>query len=82
MDKLRYCVSLIIIIGPLLYHFEDATAEMSVEMSMEEIFDVSEKIGFVKDVCSINDLAYAQNPFSMYQTIYRCALFIMEKHAK
>ena len=47
-------------LGPLLYHFEDAPNESSIELSLEEVKRVSKDIGFQFTVSGWIDGWYQQ----------------------
>lgn len=71
-------------LGPLLYHFEGHASEPSIELSVEEVRALAEKVGFVFDKKEEEeeeflDSSYAQNLYSMNQTVYRCWFFTARK---
>eukprot|EP01052_Picozoa_sp_SAG31_P000357 SAG31_NODE_11_length_38734_cov_21.263854_7_plen_232_part_00 len=68
--------------GPLLYHFEDNPAEMSIELSLEELLAVVASFGF-EIVQNQRGLScnYTTNCRSLMQTQYNCAFFTAIKRA-
>ena len=45
--------------GPLLYHYEDMKNEHSIELSVEEIKDLAQRIGFVIEVNHFSYFLYS-----------------------
>lgn len=67
-------------VGPLLYHFADSLDSMSIELSLKEVLDVAEHIGFqLFQAPSIIDTTYTTNQRSMKQLVYRCAFFVLRR---
>lgn len=67
-------------VGPLLYHFADSLDSMSIELSLKEVLDVAEHIGFqIFQPPSIIDTTYTTNQRSMKQLVYRCAFFVLQR---
>jgi len=65
--------------GPLLYHFEDSFSEPSLELPLDQIRDLIVTMGFSIELDTMTQCSYAQNPHSMYQTIYNSSLMKMIK---
>lgn len=67
-------------VGPLLYHFADSLDSMSIELSLKEVLDVAEHIGFqIFQLPRIIDTTYTTNQRSMKQLVYRCAFFVLQR---
>lgn len=66
--------------GPLLYHFCDASNELSIEPSYEDLREIIEKIGFkfLKEETNVKS-QYAQNPASMSKLEYNAVFFVVQK---
>jgi carnosine N-methyltransferase len=54
-------------IGPLLYHFENTPGENSIELSLEDVKAVAEKIGFTITV-SVSQRAINQSSKRMFNS--------------
>ncbi|CDS13701.1 hypothetical protein LRAMOSA05875 [Lichtheimia ramosa] len=66
-------------IGPLLYHFEDAPNESSIELSLEEVKRVSKDIGFQFTNEKMINTTYTSNPNGMLKYVYECAFWTANK---
>ena len=66
-------------IGPLLWHWDGAQSELSIELTLEEVRHVMCSVGFrvVRDEEMVS--SYAQHAASMHQTHYRCSLMTLHK---
>ncbi|RKO94061.1 N2227-like protein [Blyttiomyces helicus] len=66
-------------IGPLLYHWEGLSKELSVELTLDELLLLIKQIGF--DIVEERrvDASYASNISSMMETRYRCSFFVCSK---
>lgn len=60
--------------GPLLYHFEGSSGEVSIELSLEEVKLMAAKVGFKLVLEEFTQTTYAQDKHSLHQTIYKCHL--------
>eukprot|EP00043_Microstomoeca_roanoka_P018537 m.199960 g.199960 ORF g.199960 m.199960 type:complete len:193 (+) comp16849_c0_seq20:767-1345(+) len=66
--------------GPLLYHFEDSRDSASIELSLDEIIQVAENIGFIiKEQQRGLKATYNDDSASMIHTVYECCFFIAQK---
>lgn len=65
-------------LGPLLYHFEGSP--VSIELTLEEIVLVAERIGFSKEYSQSISTGYVQNLQSMHKTLYECSLMKFVKN--
>jgi carnosine N-methyltransferase len=67
-------------LGPLLYHFEGALEGLSIELTMDELIELVEKVGFnlVKRQYPLA-CTYVQNPHSMLHSSYNCLFFVAQK---
>lgn len=67
-------------VGPLLYHFASTFDSMSIELSLKEVLDVAEHIGFtLLQAPTTIDTTYTTNQRSMKQLVYRCAFFVLQR---
>lgn len=67
-------------VGPLLYHFADSFDSMSIELSLKEVLDVAEHVGFtLLQAPTTIDTTYTTNQRSMKQLVYRCAFFVLQR---
>lgn len=66
--------------GPLLYHYCDVPAEVSIEPSYQDLHEIIEKIGFIfiKEDTKVKS-KYSQNPSSMAQLSYDSVFFVVQK---
>ena len=62
-----------------MYHFEGDAGEGSLELSFEELCVLIGEAGFEIEETRWTVCPYVQNPASMLQTIYHCALMKMRK---
>ncbi|KAL0083549.1 N2227-like protein-domain-containing protein [Phycomyces blakesleeanus] len=67
-------------IGPLLYHFEDSIDESSVELSLEELRQVVQSMGFTFKEEKMIPTAYTGNPDGMLSYVYDCAFWTAVKN--
>ncbi|CAO3667537.1 unnamed protein product [Umbelopsis vinacea] len=67
-------------IGPLLYHFENTPGENSIELSLEDVKAVAEKIGFTITNEKTIPSTYTSNPNSMLKYVYECAFWKATKN--
>ncbi len=65
--------------GPLLYHFEGHHREVSIELSIEEVRAVAERVGFAFEREAMCTSPYAANARSLMQTVYSCWFFVARK---
>lgn len=69
--------------GPLTYHFEDSTDQLSLELPFDEILQIVEKVGFKIDKIlsksQLPDAKYTCNLDSMLHYNYKCGYFICTK---
>uniref|UniRef100_UPI00358FC6E9 carnosine N-methyltransferase n=1 Tax=Myxine glutinosa TaxID=7769 RepID=UPI00358FC6E9 len=66
--------------GPLLYHYENAPNEMSVEFSFEDVKEIILKLGFHIEVQrDCVESRYTGNARSMMKYVYDCAYFVAVK---
>lgn len=65
--------------GPLLYHFEGSLTDCSIELTLEEIKEVSTRFGFSILEDSSTECSYTQNCLSMHRTIYQCSFIVFQK---
>lgn len=70
-------------IGPLLYHYCDASNEFSIEPSYEDIKEIIINLGFkfLKEEMNVKS-KYSQNAKSMAQLEYDCVFFVVQKIPK
>ncbi|KAI8376960.1 N2227-like protein-domain-containing protein [Blakeslea trispora] len=67
-------------IGPLLYHFEDSTTgESSIELSLDQVKQVAQKIGFEFKKESMIPTTYTSNPDGMLKYVYNSAFWTAVK---
>ncbi|KAF9405668.1 hypothetical protein BGZ94_003423 [Podila epigama] len=59
--------------GPLLWHFENTPNEISIELSLEEVLALVEKMGFKIEVQGRAKSTYMANPHGMLQYVYDCS---------
>ncbi|CAO3684727.1 unnamed protein product [Umbelopsis ramanniana] len=62
-------------IGPLLYHFENTPGENSIELSLAEVKEIAEKIGFTITNEKTIPSTYTSNPNSMLKYVYECSFW-------
>lgn len=62
-----------IFLGPLLWHFENTANEISIELSLEEVLALVEKLGFRIEVQGKAKSTYMANPHGMLQYVYECS---------
>lgn len=65
--------------GPLLYHFEGAQNELSLELSLEEVMSIVNKFGFHVIEERFVQSTYATNANSMLKYQYNCSFFVAVK---
>lgn len=65
-------------LGPLLYHFEGNDASVSIELTLEELTQVIEKLGYRIHHRSFINCSYVQNPKSMLKTVYESSFMVMQ----
>ena len=65
--------------GPLLYHFESIPGERSVELTLEEVVKVAERVGFVIRKREEMKDGYCRNAESMLVYDYTCSYIIFQK---
>jgi carnosine N-methyltransferase len=65
----------LLIAGPLLYHFEGLTNESSLELTLEEVFQLVESFGFDIVKQSMVPSTYTSNADSMLRYQYNCSFF-------
>ncbi|TPX37333.1 carnosine N-methyltransferase [Synchytrium endobioticum] len=65
--------------GPLLYHFEGIPGEVSLELSLDEVMDIVQKVGFDVIEQRFIPSTYATNPSSMLKYQYNCSFFVAVK---
>ncbi|KAI8356122.1 N2227-like protein-domain-containing protein [Choanephora cucurbitarum] len=67
-------------IGPLLYHFEDSTqGDSSIELSLDQVKQVAQKIGFEFKKESMVSTTYTSNPDGMLKYVYNSAFWTAVK---
>jgi carnosine N-methyltransferase len=73
--------------GPLLYHYEDLEGELSIELTLEEVYKVIESFqDFKIRLKQFKTCQYTSNQpstsetISMYNYEYNCAFFIVAKN--
>ncbi|KAG0083413.1 hypothetical protein BGZ92_010802 [Podila epicladia] len=59
--------------GPLLWHFENTANEISIELSLEEVLALVEKLGFKIETQGKAKSTYMANPHGMLQYVYDCS---------
>ncbi|KAF9105460.1 hypothetical protein BGX27_009622 [Mortierella sp. AM989] len=65
--------------GPLLWHFENAANEISIELSLEEVIELAKDIGFRFEVQGTRNSTYMANPHGMLKYVYECATWTAVK---
>lgn len=66
-------------LGPLLYHYTDLAAEVSIELSWEELKHVIINMGFEIKNESVKECYYSSDIDSMLKTVYKCIFFTAVK---
>eukprot|EP01025_Chloroclados_australasicus_P065714 TRINITY_DN8955_c0_g1_i1.p1 TRINITY_DN8955_c0_g1~~TRINITY_DN8955_c0_g1_i1.p1 ORF type:complete len:446 (-),score=33.14 TRINITY_DN8955_c0_g1_i1:380-1606(-) len=71
-------------LGPLLYHWADShtylsSEELSIEVPLNDVVNIATGLGFKLIKQEMVPAAYLANVRSMYQTVYRCAFWTMQK---
>jgi carnosine N-methyltransferase len=69
-------------LGPLLWHFSDTHAEVSVDLTWEEVRALIVDYGFVIEHESWHRCPYVRNVRSMYLMEYDCVCFVARKPAQ
>ncbi|CAM0138629.1 hypothetical protein VKS41_008360 [Umbelopsis sp. WA50703] len=67
-------------LGPLLYHFENTPGENSIELSLDDVRDVAQKIGFTITNEKSFSSTYTSNPNSMLKYVYECSFWRATKN--
>jgi carnosine N-methyltransferase len=67
------------ILGPLLWHFENTPNEISVELSLEEVIELAKTIGFKIEIQETSKSTYMANPHGMLKYVYECARWTATK---
>lgn len=65
--------------GPLMYHFKNVEGEISIELSLEEIFFAAEKMGFEFLEKREVECGYCENGEFMAQMRYKSQFFVARK---
>jgi carnosine N-methyltransferase len=69
-------------LGPLLYHFAETRGEASIELELDELLRVVERVGFeLMAPLEWRQCTYASDARSMLQSVYDCAFFQCRKPA-
>jgi carnosine N-methyltransferase len=72
-------------LGPLLYHWAyesdtgETPTELSVELPLDEVKALAEKVGFDIIEDSEGEAAYLADCRALYRTSYTCARWVMRK---
>ena len=72
-------------LGPLLYHWAidgaatNAPTELSLELPLDDVLGLADKLGFELLEQSEGDGAYLADARALYQTSYVCARWVMRK---
>ena len=65
--------------GPLLYHWEEYSDELSVELSLEEVIQVAKDFGLDVEKCEYHDVDYTSDEYAMHRTTYSCAYIVAHR---
>jgi len=65
--------------GPLLYHWEEYTNELSIELSLEEVLDAARSFGLDIERTETRVVDYTSDPLSMHRTTYSCEFIVAVK---
>lgn len=66
--------------GPLLWHYVEQQEELQIELSLEELLEVTQKMGFTVEHLSRVPASYSSDRNSMMQTLYNCSSFVAVKN--
>jgi len=69
-------------LGPLLWHYSEQQEERQIELSLEEVLLLAEKVGFQVEMKEPISTSYSADEQSMMHTIYTCTHFVAKKPDK